>query len=108
MKSQIAFPLSERLKKGKYNKPFVKGNFEELLDIIKRYHFALELAELELKENNLTSNSFEAYPVNKREPFSDYVCIGYGKFTFYGFIMSCEKYHNTLICAEKILTENNI
>jgi len=108
MKSQKLFPITERLTDGIYELDFNYNHFKELYGIMKKYHFALKEAEKELAENNLESNSFIIFPVEKREPldFGDY--IGCGKFPFFNFKISTAKYHSALVCAENILIENNI
>lgn len=103
MKSKSSFPKSERLKKGKFKKPFSSESFKEIYDILIRYHQALYEVEKEIEENNLDYNPDEIFPKEKRLPIDKMVYVGMGKLPYFHFVISVEKYHNALDYAEKIL-----
>lgn len=105
MKSKSSFPISERLKKGKFKKPFNTDSFKEVYEILIRYHQALHETEKEIKENNLEYNPDEIFPKEERLPIEKMVYIGMGKLPYFHFVASVEKYHNAFEYAEKVLQE---
>lgn len=103
MKSKLLFPTSERLKKGKFKKPFTSDSFKEIYRILICYHQALDEVEKEIEENNLDYNTDEIFPKEKRLPLGKMSYIGMGKLPYFHFVNSVEKYHNALEFSEKIL-----
>jgi hypothetical protein len=108
MKSKSSFPISERLKNGKFKKSFTQESFKEVYEILIHYHQALNEVEKEIEENNLDYNIDEIFPKEKRLPLDNMVYIGMGKLPYFHFVNSVEKYHNALHFAEKFLQKNNI
>lgn len=102
-----SFPTSERLKKGKFKKPFTLDSFNEVYDILIRYHNALNEVEKEIEEKGFEYNSDEIFPKEKRLPFDTMSYIGCGKLPYFHFVIYVEKYNNALEFAEKILEKNN-
>lgn len=107
MKSIIFFPILERLRNGKFKKPFTLESFKEIYDILIRYHQALNEAEKEIEENNLDYNSDGVFPKEKRLPLDRMSYIGCGKLPYFHFCNSVEKYHDALEYAEKILEKHD-
>jgi len=102
-----SFPTSERLKKGKFKKPFTSDSFKEIYSVLIRYHQALHEVEKEIEENNLDYNTDEIFPKEKRLPLDSMSYIGMGKLPYFSFVIYVEKYHNALEHYEKILEKNN-
>lgn len=103
----MLFPVQERLKKGKFKKPFTSESFKEIYEILIRYHQALNEAEKEIEENGFNYNPDEIFPKEKRLPLDSMSYIGCGKLPYFHFVISVEKYHNALEHAEKILEKTN-
>lgn len=103
MKSKLSFQTLERLKKGKFKKPFTSESFKEIYDILIRYHKALNEAEKEIEENNLDYNIDGIFSKEKRLPLDSMSYVGMGKLTYFSFVIYIEKYHNALEFAERIL-----
>lgn len=106
MKSKLLFPTQERLKNGKFKKPFTSESFKEIYDILNHYHKSLSEAEKEIEENNLDYNPDEFFPKEKRLPLDSMNYIGMGKLPYFSFVIYVEKYHNALDYCEKILEKN--
>lgn len=103
MKSKSSFPISERLKKGKFKKPFTSEYFKEVYDVLIRYHKTLNEVEKEIEEKGIEYNSDEIFPKGKRLPLDTMAYIGISKLAYFHFVISVEKYHNALEFSEKIL-----
>lgn len=103
MNNKLSFSISERLKKGKFKKPFTSDSFKEIYDILIRYHKALNEVEKEIEEREIYYNADEIFPKEKRLPLDNMSYIGMGKLAYFHFVISVEKYHNALEFAEKIL-----
>lgn len=103
MKSKLLFPTQERLKNGKFKKPFTSESFKEVYDILNRYHKSLNEAEKEIQENNLDYNSDAIFTKEKRLPLDSMSYVGMGKLIYFSFVIYVEKYHNALEYCEKIL-----
>lgn len=103
MKSKLSFPISERLKGGKFKKPFTSESFKEIYDILIRYHNALNEIENEIEEKGIGYNADEIFPKEKRLPLDSMSYIGMGKLPYFSFVIYVEKYHNALEYCEKIL-----
>lgn len=107
MKSKLSFPISERLKKGKFKKPFTSESFKEIYGILIRYHQALNEAEKEIEENNLDYSIDIIFPKEKRLPLDTMSYIGCSKLPYFSFVIYVEQYHNALEYCEKILEKHD-
>jgi hypothetical protein len=102
-----SFPTSERLKKGKFKKPFTSDSFKEVYDILIHYHNALNEVEKEIEEKRIEYNTDEIFPKEKRLPLDTMAYIGISKLAYFHFVISVEKYHNALEFADEILEKHD-